>query len=118
MYGETCTFCDIVAGRLTSRILQEDEDVVVFHNQLDWVPVMLLVVPRRHITQTELWTNGAMLSKMGEVAVRMGQEHAPDGFRILSNFGRDALQTQFHAHIHVLGGTRLGLYVRPPERNR
>jgi diadenosine tetraphosphate (Ap4A) HIT family hydrolase len=38
----------------------------------------------------------------------------PDGYRLLSNFGNDALQTQEHAHLHVIGGTKLGLYVRPP----
>jgi diadenosine tetraphosphate (Ap4A) HIT family hydrolase len=35
---------------------------------------------------------------------------APNGFRILSNFGPDGLQSQSHAHIHVIGGMPLGEY--------
>ena len=34
----------------------------------------------------------------------------PNGFRIVSNFGYDGLQTQSHAHIHILGGAFLGHY--------
>ena len=109
-----CTFCEIVAGRLPSRTHYDDGEIVVFDNHLDWVPVMLLVVPRTHMTQTELWTCGPVLSNMAALAVRMGNERCPDGFRIMSNFGPDALQTQHHGHMHVLGGTHLGLYVRRP----
>jgi histidine triad (HIT) family protein len=106
-----CTFCEIIAGRLPSRMRYEDDTLVVFENLLDWVPVMLLVVPREHVTQTELWTRPPVLSKMGSVAVRIGEELCPDGFRVLSNFGRDALQTQDHGHLHVVGGAPLGRYV-------
>ena len=112
-----CTFCEIVAGRLPAQIHYEDDEIVVFDNHLDWVPVMLLLVPRRHMSQRELWNSGPLMSRMASLAVRMGQEHSPDGFRILSNFGRDALQTQQHGHLHVLGGSRLGRYVtRTAER--
>ena len=112
----SCTFCDVVAGRLPSRTHYEDGEIVVFDNRLDWVPVMLLVVPRQHLTQGELWTCGGLLSKMASLAVRLGEEQCPNGFRIMSNFGPDALQTQHHGHLHVLGGAPLGLYVRPPDR--
>ena len=115
MDPDFCTFCEIVAGRLPSRTHYDDGEIVVFDNHLHWVPVMLLVVPRTHMTQTELWTCGPVLSKMAALAVRMGNEHCPNGFRIMSNFGPDALQTQHHGHMHVLGGTHLGLYVRPPR---
>jgi len=40
----------------------------------------------------------------------MGEKHCPGGFRLVSNFGRDAMQSQEHAHVHVLGGTFLGEY--------
>jgi len=104
-YG--CTFCQIVSHKGESEILYEDDEVMVFRNRLLWVPVMLLVVPKRHVTQEELWQN---MGRVGEIAVRMGQEHCPDGFRLLSNFGMDAMQTQQHGHVHILGGTFLGEY--------
>jgi histidine triad (HIT) family protein len=102
-----CQFCEIAAGQSPADIVYEDEEVVVFRNRLGWVPVMLLVVPRKHMTQQELWSD---LGHAGDVAVRMGQQFCPNGFRLLSNFGGDALQTQPHGHIHVLGGAWLGEY--------
>ena len=35
----------------------------------------------------------------------------PGGFRLTSNFGYDAMQSQEHGHLHILGGTFLGHYV-------
>ena len=107
-----CEFCEIIAGRLPSRVRYEDDEMLVFDNQLDWVPVMLLVVPRAHLSQAGLWSSGPLLSNMGEQAIRLGDKYCPDGFRILSNFGPDAMQSQSHGHLHVIGGTHLGLYLR------
>ena len=109
-----CTFCEIVAGRLPSRKVHEGEEIVVFRNQLDWFPVQLLIVPTKHITQEELWLSGVLLGEMGRLAIDLGRKLCPDGYRIVSNFGEDALQTQFHGHIHLVGGGPLGLYVRNP----
>ncbi len=102
-----CVFCEIVAHKAPSEILYEDDEVIVFRNRLRWVPTMLLSVPKQHISQAELWQN---LGRVGEIAVRMGQEHCPAGFRLLSNFGHDAMQSQEHGHIHILGGVFLGEY--------
>ncbi len=107
-----CTFCDIVAGRLPSRKVHEERDILVFHNRLNWFPVQLMIVPTVHLTQEELWASGDLMARMGNLAVRLGSELCPNGYRIVSNFGADALQTQFHGHIHVVGGAALGLYVR------
>ena len=103
----SCTFCRIVARQEPADILFEDEEVLCFRNRLHWVPVMLLVIPKEHRSQDELW---ARLGRVGEVAVEMGLAHCPNGFRLLSNFGHDAMQSQHHGHIHVLGGTVLGEY--------
>ena len=105
-----CVFCEIIAGRTPAEILFESEDVMVFRNALRWVPMMLLAVPKQHLRQDELWESDA-LSEVGRVASEMGREHCPGGYRLVSNCGPDAKQSQEHAHIHVLGGTFLGDYV-------
>ena len=104
-----CTFCRIIARTEPARIVYEDDDVIVFHNVLGWVPVMLLAVPKQHMAQVELWQSPTM-AKVSRVAAEMGVQHCPRGFRILSNFGADAMQSQPHAHVHVIGGTFLGEY--------
>jgi len=69
--------------------------------------VMLLSVPKQHKTQAELWAD---LGRVGEIAVEMGKKHCPGGFRLLSNFGHDAMQSQEHGHVHIIGGMFLGEY--------
>ena len=105
-----CQFCRIVAKESPARFLYEDDEVIVIHNVLDWVPVMLLVMPRRHMSQEEMWRDPVMAG-VAEAAVRAGKEHCPRGFRLLSNFGPEAMQSQPHAHLHVLGGAQMGRYV-------
>jgi len=104
-----CVFCEIIAHREPARIEYEDDDVIVFHNVLNWVPVMLLAVPKQHMLQYDLWRSG-IVGKVARSAAAAGAKHCPRGFRLLSNFGPDAMQSQPHAHIHIVGGTFLGEY--------
>ena len=105
-----CQFCRISARESPARFVYEDDEVIVIHNVLNWVPVMLLAMPRRHMSQEEMWRDPVM-ARVAEAAVRAGKEHCPRGFRLLSNFGPEAMQSQPHAHLHVLGGAQMGRYV-------
>ena len=107
--ASNCVFCRIVAGDEPARRRYMDEDIIAIVNKLTWVPVMLLVMPKKHMTQLEVWSEG-ILTKMGKVATDLGCMYSPNGFRILSNFGHDGLQSQSHGHIHVIGGRFLGEY--------
>ena len=104
-----CVFCEIIAGAEPAKIRYIDNDIIAIVNKLTWVPVMLLVMPKQHLTQIQLWTSGIM-DRMGTTAVNLGAMYSPNGFRILSNFGYDGLQSQSHGHLHVIGGTYLGHY--------
>ena len=107
-----CVFCEIMAGNSPARFehrVDEDgrllnhPDLVAFHNKLDWARVMLLVVPRSHITQGEYWTSN-VLNEAARLGVALGESLCPEGFRLISNFGRAAHQSQEHAHLHVVSG--------------
>ncbi|MCY4454792.1 MAG: histidine triad nucleotide-binding protein, partial [Chloroflexi bacterium] len=50
-----CIFCEIIAKRSPADIRYEDDNVIVFRNQLRWVPIMLLASPKEHMTQDKLW---------------------------------------------------------------
>ena len=104
-----CVFCEIIAGREPGEVLRQDDDVFVIRNLLQWVPVMLLAMPRRHMTQAELWLD-PVAAQVCQAAAAVGAEHCPNGFRLLANFGHDAMQSQEHGHLHILGGTFLGPY--------
>ncbi|MBI2917582.1 MAG: HIT domain-containing protein [Chloroflexi bacterium] len=105
--SQDCVFCRIIARQEPGTIRYEDGDVVVIENKLRWAPIMLLVLPRRHVTQQEMWRE---MARIGQVAVEVGKQACPNGFRLLSNFGADAMQSQDHGHLHIIGGTFLGPY--------
>ena len=102
-------FCRIAAYQEPAKVWYVDNDIIVIKNRLNWVPVMLLVMPKEHLSQVQIWSSDLM-PKLGEIAVEMGCIFAPGGFRILSNFGRDGLQSESHGHLHVIGGKRLDIY--------
>ncbi len=107
--GSYCVFCEIIAGREPARVRYVDDDIIVIVNRLTWVPVMLLAMPKKHMSQLDMWSSGIM-ERLGTIAVDLGCMFCPNGFRILSNFGYDGLQSQSHGHIHIIGGTYLGHY--------
>jgi len=106
-----CIFCRIAAHQEQTAILYEDEYCVVFKDANPQAPVHLLVIPRKHIASlndnldddTELL--GHMLAVVGQVARDQGIDGT--GFRTVINTNREAGQTVYHLHIHVLGGRRL-----------
>ena len=102
-----CVFCRIAAYQEPAKVWYVDNDIIVIKNRLNWVPVMLLAMPKRHMTQAELWRD---LGEVGEVAIAVAEEHCSGGYRMLSNFGYNGMQSQDHAHVHILGGQFLGEY--------
>ena len=116
-----CTFCRIVAGRAPARwVSAPDPDLqarlktgwspghdgggaACFTNRLRWERVMLLVVPLGHLTQQEMW-RGPGIGAVAKLGVEIGLRQCPEGFRLLSNFGRAAHQSQPHAHLHIVSG--------------
>ena len=105
-----CTFCNIAGRKMPASIKYEDDWVLGFENILRWTPIMLLIIPKNHMTQAQMWSSES-ISKVGSVAVTLGADLCPHGFRILSNLGDHALQTQEHAHLHLIGGIPLGPYI-------
>jgi len=100
--NQYCVFCDIISGVEPATVRYEDDEVIVFDNVLGWSRLMLLAVPKEHKSQTELWEH---LGAVGRVAVEQGRKYAPEGFRILSNFGGFGMQSQSHGHLHIVDGT-------------
>ena len=68
---------------------------------------MVLAAPKVHRTQGELWSD---MAAVGRAEIRVAEEQCPNGFRLISNFGYDGMQSQSHAHVHILGGHFLGEY--------
>lgn len=114
--AEGCAFCGIASGALPRRVRYQDAELIAFRNALDWAPVMHLVAPIAHMSQAAFWRS-PLFARAAALAVELGEADAPGGFRVVSNFGDDAMQSQPHGHLHVLGGAHLGLYMDFPSKS-
>jgi histidine triad (HIT) family protein len=102
---EECVFCKIVAGRLPSYRVYEDERHVAFLDINPFSAGHTLVCPKRH--GETLWDmDEHEIAEVFKVAskVSMGVVSATkaDGFRIMQNNGEAANQAVAHIHVHVI----------------
>ena len=107
-----CIFCRIAAGTLPARIVYQNEDVVAFHDLNPQAPTHILVIPRMHIaTVNELEAqDAALVGKLFLAAQKISRDHdfSESGYRLVMNTNRDAGQSVFHIHLHLLAGRHLG----------
>jgi histidine triad (HIT) family protein len=108
----SCLFCRLIAGEIPGRFLYEDELLVVLQDINPQAPLHVLVIPRRHIaTINDLSPeDGPLLGEMFSRAAAVARERgvADRGYRTVFNCNREAGQTVYHIHLHVLGGRPLG----------
>lgn len=103
-----CLFCKMVAGDITPDSVYENDEVLAFRDINPQAPTHILVIPKKHIaTINDLDTDDeALIGKLflaaKEVAKTEGLEQR--GYRTVMNCNREAGQTVFHIHLHVLGG--------------
>ena len=108
-----CLFCKIVAGKIPSRVVYQDEHVYAFHDIHPSAPVHFLIIPKMHIPSMALLTEehaalmGRMMVLIPKLALQEGCNPYPEGgFRALANTGAEGAQEVHHLHVHVMGGAR------------
>ena len=108
-----CIFCKIIEGKIPSRKVHEDEEMLVFHDIHPWAPVHFLMVPKVHLPSlAQVGPEheallGRMLALAPKLALQEGCRPYPDGgHRVVINTGAEGGQEVRHLHIHVMGGPR------------
>ena len=103
-----CLFCRIIDREIPASIVYEDERVLAFNDINPQAPTHVLVVPKRHIA-TLNDVSGDDDALVGEVvrraaAIAKARGISDGGFRTVFNTNREAGQTVFHLHLHLIGG--------------
>jgi histidine triad (HIT) family protein len=109
METDQCIFCRIVAGEVPSERVAETDRSIAFRDISPHAPVHVLVVPKRHETNLAalVAVSTEDLADVFSLAAQVARaEGVEEAHRLVVNTGRDAGQTVFHAHVHVLGGAR------------
>jgi histidine triad (HIT) family protein len=106
-----CIFCQIVADKIPSDILYQDEDVLAFRDIHPLAPTHLIIIPKKHIpslahlSEEQLPLMGQMIDVANQLARKEGISER--GYRLVINCGQEGGQVVPHLHIHLLGGRKI-----------
>jgi histidine triad (HIT) family protein len=100
-----CVFCEIVAGRVPSVIVDETDATLSFMDINPVNPGHVLTVPKRH--SVDMWDMDAeafaeLSAVVHAVARRVRKVLHPEGVNMFMANGTAAGQTVFHAHVHTI----------------
>ena len=100
-----CIFCRIITKELPSKIIAENEEILVIQDRAPRAPVHYLILPKKHVAcLVDLQSDDAALTwhvtaMVKELAAKLAQ---PQAFNLIVNNGAEAGQTVFHLHYHFL----------------
>ncbi len=104
-------FKKIIDGEIPADIVYDDEDCLAFRDVNPQAPIHILVIPKKEITslagaeREDQSLLGRILLKVADIAREQGLE--VDGYRVVTNIGRNGGQSVDHLHFHLLGGRSL-----------
>jgi len=119
VYDDQNIFAKILRGEIPNDTVFESEFALAFRDIQPQAPVHVLVIPKGPYVSYDHFALAATDAEMagftraiGEVCKLVGVQ--VDGFRLISNTGRDGVQDVPHLHIHILGGRGMGRMVSRP----
>ena len=110
---EETIFHKIVAGKIPSTKVYENEDVYSFRDINPTAKVHIIIVPKKMQGLNMLSSAkpehvpilGKLLLAASEIAK---QEKLDKGYRIVINCGKEGCQSVPYLHLHLIGGQQLG----------
>ncbi|MDH5557160.1 MAG: histidine triad nucleotide-binding protein [Alphaproteobacteria bacterium] len=119
-YDENNIFAKIIRGEIPCDKVYEDDHALAFRDINPQAPTHVLVIPKGPYVSSDDFTEKAsdaeiagLMRAVGKVARDLGT--VADGYRMLSNHGRDAHQEVPHFHIHIFAGKNLGRMIKPVD---
>jgi histidine triad (HIT) family protein len=105
-----CLFCGIIAGKIPSKKVYEDEHTFAFEDINPQAPTHILIIPKKHIAGLKESTtkDAELIGRCHLAAAEIARKRQiENGYRTVLNVGPDAGQSVFHLHVHLVGGRKL-----------
>tara|TARA_Y100001970_G_C14184733_1_gene831917 strand:+ start:1027 stop:1371 length:345 start_codon:yes stop_codon:yes gene_type:complete len=105
---EKTIFDKIIAKKVPSDIIYEDDNYLAFKDINPQAPIHILIIPKKRIpTINDLNDSdrdiiGGMVLIAKDIAKSLSINE--DGYRLVFNCNNDGGQTVYHIHLHLLGG--------------
>ncbi len=115
-YDKNNIFAKIIRKEVPTKIIYEDEFCIAFNDIQPSAPVHILAVPKREFISFNDFANKAdanFIAGFFRSVQKIAEQNnlVKNGYRTLFNHGRDASQSVFHFHVHILGGKPLGAII-------
>lgn len=102
MTNQPCPFCEIVAGRAPATVVREWDDALAIVPLGPVVNGHILVIPREHVTDfaDDPVVSANTTYRAAELAAESDQP-----MNLITSRGREATQSVFHLHLHLVPRT-------------
>ncbi len=103
-------FSKIIRGESPSEKVYESEHVLAIKDIAPVAPVHILIMPKKEIRdlQSVMAEDFPIIAEIITVAQSLAKEFGvEDGYRLLTNNGKNAGQSVFHLHFHLIGGRKM-----------
>lgn len=108
MYDKNNIFAKIISGELPAQKLYEDDLLIAIKDINPASPIHLLVISKGPYTDLLDFTTNASkdeISHYFKMVALIAKENGAEEYRIVSNKGKQAGQSVFHFHTHILSGS-------------
>ena len=104
--ADDCLFCRIVRKEIPATLVAETDRCIAFRDINPQAPVHVVIVPREHVASLNEARDADLIGSLSLLAADIARAEgiAEAGYRTVINTNRDAGQTVFHVHLHLLGG--------------
>jgi len=120
-YDDQNIFAKILRGEIPNNTVFENDHALAFRDLYPQAPDHVLVIPKGPWVSYDHFANEASDAEIvgytraiGEVCKMLGvATDSGDGYRLISNAGKDGVQEVPHLHVHILAGRSLGRMLQP-----
>jgi len=107
-----CIFCKIINKEISSKIIDENEHVIVIEDIRPKAPIHYLIIPKIHVSNisnlSDTPEHNNLIVEMFKMIRKLSKNFPePKAFNLISNNGAQAGQCVFHMHWHILSGKNI-----------
>ena len=102
-------FSQILKGEIPCKEVYSDEFCLAFRDIQPQAPTHILIIPRKTISSLKEAEkeDKALLGHLLLITARIAKQEGLENWRTVINTGKEAGQTVFHLHLHLIGGRSL-----------
>ena len=112
-YNDDNIFAKILNKKLLTDIIVENEHAIAFNDIAPQAPIHILIIPKGKYVKYDDFLNIASKDEIYyffELISQLVKDYdlENEGYRLITNAGRNANQEVSHFHFHLLAGKNLG----------